>query len=248
MRFVFARLAWFGGLGTVVCAVALAVAGVAFASGLRPDLHRGSRGKWVGVVQRDLTTVGYPLQAAGVYGPATAAAVNRFKNNHGLPKNGGVGPQMWRALVAQVRHEQGLPFRRAHLNSKGYAVAPADAPAVVKRAIAAANRIAFTPYCYGGGHASWDSPCYDCSGSVSYALHGGGLLWSPMALFYAYGEPGRGKWMTIYTSSTHAYMQLDGLWFDTVAQQWGSPGHGDRWSTRRVDSPSGYIVRHPFRF
>ncbi len=191
------------------------------------------------VVQNDLTTVGYPLRVTGEYGPATMAAVERFKNNHHLDKNGGVGRPMWQALVAQVRHEQSLPYRPAHLNSKGLAVAPADAPADVKRAIPAANHIAFKPYCYGGGHASWDSSCYDCSGSVSYALHGGGLLWAPIALFYSYGEAGQGKWMTIYTSSSHAYMRLDGLWFDTGDQQWGSYGHGDRWSTKRVDGPSG---------
>jgi peptidoglycan hydrolase-like protein with peptidoglycan-binding domain len=201
----------------------------------------------VGVAQRDLTVVGYPVQATGYYGPVTAAAVERFKHNHKLTRNPGIGRPMWRALVAQVNHEQSIHFRPAHLNSHGLAVAPANAPAVVKRAIAAANHIAFTPYCYGGGHASWDSPCYDCSGSTSYALHGGGLLWAPMAYMGGYGEPGDGKWMTIFANHTHVYMRLDGLWFDTVAQQYGSRP-GDRWSTKRVDPASGYLARHPFRF
>jgi hypothetical protein len=140
------------------------------------------------------------------------------------------------------------PWRRAHLNKRGLAVAPKDAPAVVKRAIAAANHIAFKPYLYGGGHGSWKSPGYDCSGSVSFALHGGGLLWRPLALFYSYGASGKGKWMTIYTSSTHAYMSIAGLWFDTADQQWGSYGHGDRWSKSRISPASGFMVRHPIGF
>jgi hypothetical protein len=242
LRF-FSRLAVCGG-----CAVFLLVPGVASAGGARPDLHQGSRGKWVSVVQNDLTTVGYPVQVTGEYGPATMAAVERFKNNHHLDRNGGVGHPMWQALVAQVRHEQSIRFRPAHLNSHGLAVAPANAPAVVKRAIQAANHIAWKPYCYGGGHASWKSSCYDCSGSVSYALHGGGLLWAPMAYMGGYGEAGYGKWMTIFANHTHVYMRLDGLWFDTADQQWGSYGHGDRWSTKRVDPASGYLARHPFRF
>jgi hypothetical protein len=199
------------------------------------------------VAQRDLDLIGYPLQATNSYGMATKTQVDRFKKNHRLKQAGGVGPQAWRALVKQVQREQHIKYRPAHLNSRGLAVAPRNAPAVVKRAIAAANRIAFKPYCYGGGHGSWSSPCYDCSGSVSYALHGGGLLWSPMAYSGFYGSSGRGKWMTIYANHTHVYMRLDGLWFDTADQQWGSYGRGDRWSTKRVDPAAGYLMRHPPR-
>ena len=247
MRSIFARSLRYGGAVLLLALVLVPSAAASTTNGGRPWLHVGAHGYWVSVAQRDLTLVGYRLQDTGIYGPATKTQVDRFKKNHRLHQGGGIGPLAWRALVTQVRHEQSIKYRPAHLNSKGLAVAPRNAPAVVKRAISAANRIAFRPYCYAGGHGSWASPCYDCSGSVSYALHGGGLLWSPLALFYSYGSSGLGKWMTIYTNSRHAYMRLDGLWFDTADQQWGSYRRGDRWSTKRIDPASGYIVRHPSR-
>ena len=53
----------------------------------------------------------------------------------------------------------------------GLAIPPRRAPHRVKKAINAANEIAKGKgYCMGGGHASWQSSCYDCSGSVSYAI------------------------------------------------------------------------------
>jgi len=127
----------------------------------------------------------------------------------------------------------------------GLAVAPQNAPETVKEVIAAANKIATTPYCYGGGHASFNDSCYDCSGSVSYALHGGHLLsqTEDSTEFESYGSPGAGKWMTLWTNAGHVYMQIDGLWFDTAAQS--SANGNDRWSKTRVDSASGYIERHP---
>lgn len=247
MRSIFARSLRFGGLVFLAAVLFVPAASASSSSGGRPWLHMGASGRWVGVAQNDLDLIGYSVQTTDSYGMATKTQVDRFKKNHRLKQAGGVGPAAWHALVGQVRSEQRIKYRPAHLNSKGLAVAPRDAPAVVKRAIAAANRIAFTPYCYGGGHGSWASPCYDCSGSVSYALHGGGLLWSPMAYSGYYGVAGRGKWMTLYANHTHVYMRLDGLWFDTADQQWGSYGRGDRWSTKRVDPASGYLQRHPSR-
>ena len=248
MRSVFARLVCCGGFAVLFSASAVLLGSPAAASASgRPSLHAGASGFWVGVAQRDLNLVGYRLQDTGYYGPGTKTQVGRFRRNHGLHRVGGIGPRAWHELVKQVKHEQSIRFRPAHLNSRGLAVAPRNAPAVVKHAIAAANRIAFRPYCYGGGHGSWASSCYDCSGSVSYALHGGGLLWSPMAYSGFYGFSGMGKWMTIYANHTHVYMRLDGLWFDTADQSWGSFGHGDRWSRTRVDPAAGYIMRHPPR-
>ena len=94
-----------------------------------------------------------------------------------------------------------------------------EASGVVARVIAAANEIATRPYVYGGGHGSFESEGYDCSGSVSYALHGGGLLSSPedSTGLESYGEPGPGKYITIYANAEHAYMVIDGRRFDTVA-------------------------------
>jgi cell wall-associated NlpC family hydrolase len=137
------------------------------------------------------------------------------------------------------------PVEKAHLNSDGLAVAPADAPAVIREIIAAANQIAFDPYVYGGGHQSFQSNGYDCSGSVSYALHGGGLLSSPYdsTQFETYGTAGHGRWITIWANGGHAYMNVAGLWFDTAAQS--SSNGNDRWSATRISGSSGFIVRHP---
>jgi hypothetical protein len=112
----------------------------------------------------------------------------------------------------------------------------------VSRVIAAGNEIATRPYVYGGGHGSFHSNGYDCSGSVSYALHGGGLLSSPQdsSGLESYGQSGPGKHITIYANAGHAFMVVNGRRFDTVAQQEG----GSRWS-RSMTSTSGYVVRHP---
>jgi peptidoglycan hydrolase CwlO-like protein len=125
--------------------------------------------------------------------------------------------------------------------SESEASAPEAAPEQVKGAIAAANAIAMTPYIWGGGHASFESSGYDCSGAVSYALHGGGLLESPLDStgLETWGEAGPGKWITVYADAEHAWMIIAGLAFDTVG------GPGPRWHSSPVDSPDGFIVRHP---
>jgi peptidoglycan hydrolase-like protein with peptidoglycan-binding domain len=127
----------------------------------------------------------------------------------------------------------------------GLAIAPADAPQVVQNVIAAANKIAFKPYIYGGGHGTWNDAGYDCSGSTSYALHGGGLLAQSLDStgFESYGSSGPGQWITLWANGGHVYMDIAGLWFDTAAQS--SSNNNDRWSASRVDQPGGYIERHP---
>jgi hypothetical protein len=138
---------------------------------------------------------------------------------------------------------------KARLSSNGRtAIAPAGAPRQVKRAIAAANRITTKPYRYGGGHGRWEDSGYDCSGSVSYALHGGGLLRSPLSSgpFMRWARPGRGRWITVYANSGHAYAIIAGLRFDTSSAGSGG-GSGPRWRTRGRSS-SGYVARHPAGF
>jgi hypothetical protein len=128
----------------------------------------------------------------------------------------------------------------------GKAIAPSNAPARVVGVIDAANRIAKgTDYCYGGGHASFKSRCYDCSGSVSYALHGGHFLSRPMASgdLMHWGRGHRGKWITVFANSGHAYMTVAGLRFDTSMTRGTGPG----WS-RHMRSGSGYRKRHKGRF
>ena len=108
--------------------------------------------------------------------------------------------------------------------------------------IAAADEIATRPYAWGGGHGSFSSSGYDCSGSVSYALPGGGLLSSPedSGELESYGESGPGSHITIYANSQHAFMVVDGRRFDTVTLQ----ESGSRWSDS-MTSTGGYVVRHP---
>jgi hypothetical protein len=127
----------------------------------------------------------------------------------------------------------------------GLAVAPADAPAVVKQVIAAANSIATTPYLFAGGHGSWKSSGYDCSGSVGFALHGGGLLsqTEDSGQMESYGVPGAGQWITLYTNAGHVYAKIAGLYYDTAAQS--SSNDQDRWSTQRISPAGGFVVRHP---
>jgi cell wall-associated NlpC family hydrolase len=115
-------------------------------------------------------------------------------------------------------------------------------PLTVRRVIAAGNRIARAPYSYGGGHGNWDAGAYDCSGSVSYALHGGGLLGTalPSGAFMSWGEPGPGRWITIYANGGHAFMVVAGRRFDTT----GREETGSRWQAVLRDT-SRYAVRHP---
>jgi hypothetical protein len=124
------------------------------------------------------------------------------------------------------------------------AIAPASAPTAVKRLIAAANHIRATPYIWGGGHASFLSKGYDCSGSVSYALHGAKLLESPLVSgsFMSWGEAGPGRWITIYANKAHVYMVVAGLRWDTGGDENGETG--PRWHDAPA-YPKGFVVRHP---
>jgi cell wall-associated NlpC family hydrolase len=130
----------------------------------------------------------------------------------------------------------------------GIAVPAQGTPQLIVQMLDAGNQIAFDPYVYGGGHGSFTAAGYDCSGSVSYVLHAGGLLATPLdsEQFLQYGLPGEGTWITIYTNGpTHAYMEIAGLWFDTAAQT--ALNGNDRWSTVRIAEP-GYGTfkpRHP---
>lgn len=127
-------------------------------------------------------------------------------------------------------------------NAGGAAQPPPGAPAAVGLVIAAGNAIAGLPYLYGGGHGGFKDSAYDCSGSVSYALAAAGLVSSPMASgpFMSWGEPGPGKWITVYANAGHAYMVVAGWRFDTSALSQG----GTRWS-RSLRSNAGFVPRHP---
>ena len=134
---------------------------------------------------------------------------------------------------------------RARILPDGLAQAPADAPAAVKAAIAAGNQLIGQPYVYGGGHLSFISNGYDCSGAVSYALHGGNLLASPLdsSQLELWGETGAGAWITVYSNPTHAYVDIAGIRFDTSRA--GDPGGltGPRWRPE-LASNKGFLARH----
>ena len=125
----------------------------------------------------------------------------------------------------------------------GIALPPPNAPEVVKDVINNANLIVGRPYIWGGGHGSFYSYGYDCSGAVSFALFGGGLIPRPVTSgeLEGYGEPGPGKWITIYANAGHTWATIAGLRWDTSGTERGS---GPRW---HVDTrPTGdFVVRHP---
>jgi peptidoglycan hydrolase-like protein with peptidoglycan-binding domain len=181
------------------------------------------------------------IEADGTFGPETEAAVKRMQAHRGLSPDGVVGPETWSALG--INSHTTLHPHHSHKSSSS--AGGGESSGVIARVIAAADEIATRPYVYGGGHGSFQSVGYDCSGSVSYALHGGGLLSSPedSSALESYGDPGPGRHITIYANSGHAWMVIDGRRFDTVAQQEG----GSRWSDS-MTSTSGYVVRHPAGF
>jgi hypothetical protein len=124
----------------------------------------------------------------------------------------------------------------------GIAYAPADAPIQVQRAIWAANTLVGKPYVFGGGHQSFRARGYDCSGTVSFALHGGGLLSAPLdsSDFMHWGESGKGAWITVYTNPGHAWAVIAGMRLDTA----GPGPSGPRWRTQK-GSTRGFAARHP---
>jgi len=153
------------------------------------------------------------------------------------------------ATDAQLKREL-ASFRNPTIGTGGVAVvqpdgsasAPIEAPEVVQDVIHAGNLISNSPYVWGGGHGRWLDSGYDCSGSVSFALFAGHLLSSPLTsgAFMSWGEPGPGRWITVYTNPGHVYMVVAGLRFDTS----GRTRLGSRWQPEMRPS-GGFVVRHP---
>jgi cell wall-associated NlpC family hydrolase len=193
--------------------------------------RRGSRRRGGGGVRALQRILG--LTADGVFGPQTEAAVRRFQRRHGLAADGVVGPMTRRALGMGV----GETLKRG-----GGGGDVGAGPGALGRLVSGANRIAAKPYKYGGGHRTFNDTGYDCSGSVSYALHAAGLLKSPLdsSGFMSYGEPGPGRHVTIYAKPSHAYMVVNGRRYDTSALR----ETGSRW-TSEPRSSSGFVARHP---
>src|SRR5215208_1666025 len=236
-------------LRAVVAAVALTlipVAGASAAPYASRTLSKGSSGSDVETLQRYLDQAGYETTADGEFGPATARSVRSFESAE-QRRVDGKATRSDQQLV-QSRAEEAEPETTSETTEDGYvdnsglAVAPASAPAEVQAIIEAGNKIATKPYRYGGGHGRWRDSGYDCSGSISYALHGAGLLDTALDStgFMRWGEAGKGTWVTTYAHGSHSYMMVAGLRFDTS----GLSQDGSRWHTDGR-SAEGYTVRHP---
>src|SRR3954452_13994864 len=216
-------------------------------------LHTGSSGHDVKVLQSWLGHMGFETGVDGSFGRNTRWNLRRFEQARHLRINGVLTPSdarvMRRAMAAHYSFVSDdepttdvTPGSKARIASDGlHAVSPADAPQEVKDAISTANKIVGKPYKYGGGHGSWNDSGYDCSGTVSYALHGADLLKRPMSSgeFGGWGVSGKGAWISVYYNSGHAYAVIAGLRLDTS----GTGGRGPRWHTD-MRSDSGYAVTH----
>jgi cell wall-associated NlpC family hydrolase len=235
-----------------VAAVGLTMTSEALAASYASrTLRVGSSGSDVRALQRYLDKAGYDTSSDGEFGPATRRSVKSFESTEGRRANGRASryeQRLARSRAKAAEAEQTLeapattPTEEATIDANGLAVAPASAPAEVQAIIAAGNEIATKPYKYGGGHGRWNDTGYDCSGSISYALHGAGLLDTALdsSGFMSWGESGPGTWVSVYGNPSHAYMVVAGLRFDTSARR----RTGSRWSDV-MRSSSGYTVRHP---
>jgi cell wall-associated NlpC family hydrolase len=233
--------------GAVAVALSLiCVANAAAAPYASRALSKGTSGSDVEELQSYLDEAGYETTADGEFGPATARSVRSFEAAEQRAVDGRATRS--EQLLVQTRAEEGdtapavEDTEEAYVDDSGLAVAPASAPQEVQEIIEAGNEIATKPYRYGGGHGRWRDSGYDCSGSISYALHGAGLLTSPLDStgFMSWGERGEGQWVSIYANAGHAYMTVAGLRFDTSS----SKRSGSRWS-ETTRSARGYRVRHP---
>ena len=136
------------------------------------------------------------------------------------------------------------PTAKAKLLPTGELIPPASAPPRIKAVIEAANKIRTKPYIWGGGHARWWDKGYDCSGSVSYALHGGEFIESPLPSgpMEKWGLPGEGRWITVYANGGHAYAVIAGFRWDTSGDEGDETG--PRWHEELRDN-IGFVARHP---
>jgi cell wall-associated NlpC family hydrolase len=214
--------------------------------GKRP-LHQGMHGRDVRVLQDYLTRAGFKTAVDGQFGRGTKRRVLAWEAQEQRKVDGRVSRPDAKALRVTVESSSRKPLAapttgKAVVGPDGLAVAPTDAPPLVQAIIEAGNRIAKKPYKYGGGHGKWEDTGYDCSGSMSYAFHGAGMLDQALDStgFESWGEAGKGTWVTIYAKGSHAFMVVAGLRFDTS----GRANQGTRWQAD-MRSSAGYVVRHP---
>ncbi|HLI58205.1 MAG TPA: hypothetical protein VKV21_00935 [Solirubrobacteraceae bacterium] len=225
-------------------AAALACAGCGASSGHDP--HSGSRAgpdSPTATLPRVHPHAVEPVAGAGTT-PMPKAATVRVDAH---PARSSLARPVSLDEVRRQLRESGMSAspRQATLTSNLLAIAPVNAPAAVQEVIAAGNQISHLPYIWGGGHMTYEDTGYDCSGSLSYVLAAAGLLNRTMTSgqLMSWGDPGPGKWITVYASPGHTFMYVAGLRFDTVALA----ESGSRWSNRSADEPdlSSFVARHP---
>lgn len=233
-------------------------------------LEQGDSGRDVTSLQRYLTRAGLETDVDGQFGRGTKSSVRVFERAQrrkvdgkvtrtdafilkDVARNGGAVQAAQATGGALPKNTpppkpppppplQVGPGFVATVNPDGTATAPVLAPPVIQAMIDAGNQIATKPYIYGGGHGKWNDAGYDCSGSVSYVLHGADLLDAamPSGSFESWGDSGAGQWVTIYANGGHMYAVIAGLRFDTS----GRSSAGTRWQAE-TRSAKGYVVRHP---
>jgi peptidoglycan hydrolase-like protein with peptidoglycan-binding domain len=216
-------------------------------------LRQGMHGHDVRVLQAYLSDAGFGTPVDGAFGAGTKRNVIAFQRSRSMTASGVVTFAVSQALRQAVAAVKASPSTgKTQINPDGTATAPSGAPAAVTQMVAAANRIIDKPYAVGGGHGSWNDSAYDCSGAVSYALHGAGLLNSPddSTGLESYGSSGPGRWVTIYANSGHTWVVVAGRAFNTA--NYGGPnipsGSGPRWRsnpTGNLADGGNYVIRHP---
>jgi cell wall-associated NlpC family hydrolase len=184
-------------------------------------------------------------QVVQAVGPGDSAPDGGVTAGNGTVRDIQSDEEIRNELTSFRKHLSGVGVARGAVPSvarDGTAVAPRNVPGVVATVIAAGNEIATKPYKWGGGHGAWSDSGYDCSGSVSFALAGAGLLDSPLDSrgFMRWGDEGQGRWITIYANNGHAFMVVAGLRFDTSGAQGGT-----RWQPANGRSYDGFVARHP---
>jgi len=197
--------------------------------------------------QSQLALQAHPQVVEPVAGatPAPAAADQPAEVSVSSSSDSGSVRPMSNTEVEQELSASGISANPnvATLTPNGLAVAPIGAPPAVQAIINAGNQIARLQYLWGGGHGAFEDYAYDCSGSVSFVLAAAHLLNTTevSGQFMSYGDPGPGKWVTIFASNGHVYMYVAGLRFDTVALA----EYGSRWTNHSADDGGSFVARHP---
>jgi hypothetical protein len=226
-------------------AAALILAGCGSSAG-STNAHHDSSAR-IAAIPRPHPQAVEPVAGHGATGTDSSAAPQMASVSVSSPGDSSLPQPISISAIRRQLTESGMTAssNQATLTSNLFAIAPVNAPAAVQEVVAAGNQIAHLPYIWGGGHLTYEDSGYDCSGSLSYVLAAAGLLDGTMTSdqFTHWGQPGPGKWITVFATDGHTFMYVAGLRFDTVALA----ETGSRWSDHSADEPdlSSFVERHP---